>query len=343
MVTTLNKTLIRPLAVLSLLLLLAACGTDGADDVAGTPSPDDGGTATDGDAVRVAAVHIGVVDEANWDIAGHAAYNAMCETYGFDCTHVELVTYEAAPGVLRDFADDGYDMVITHSSGYAAAIQEVAPDYPDTEFVLFSYAEDTQGLDNYSAWSMNWDHVGFVTGVIAAAATETGRVTVVGGEEVPSSSRAVQMMQEGARYVDPDIELSAVWIGSWTDAARANELALSQIEAGSDVLIPYADLAGTGVQRAAEENGVLTIGEYVDQGEDYPDAIITSYIVDMATAYDEIGQAFVDGSLDGQIVQMGVDTGALTFTEFRNVDPAVEERVREVMGDLAAGELEIGG
>ena len=314
-------------------LVLVACGNDADSDASG------GGSPVAEDAPRVAMVHIAVVDESSWDIAGASAYDAMCEEHGFDCTRSELVTYEAAPGVLRDFGEQGYDMVITHSSGYASAIEEVAPEYPETEFVLFSYAEDTKGLDNYSAWSMNWDQVGFAVGVLAGTVTDTGQTAIVGGEKIPSTVRGVRFFEAGVHEVNPDASVTPVWVGSWTDAARAYELTRSVTDDGVDFVAVFADLAGSGAQRAADEAGVFTHGEYIDQAEDYPNAIVTSYIVDMEGAFQEIGQAFVDGELEGQIVQMGVETGDLSFTPFQNVDPEVEEAVNTALDDLASGEI----
>src|SRR5215211_2810339 len=160
----------------------------------------DGGIASsgDGDRPRVAALFTQFVDQGNWDPAGYAAYNAMCEKYDFDCTYVEEATYEKAPALLRGYGDDGYDMVITHSSGYAAAIEEVAPDCPDTEFVLFSYAGDTKGLDNYSAWSMDWDQVGYMLGVVAGLASSSSTIGVVAGEQIPSTVATVDLIKRGA-------------------------------------------------------------------------------------------------------------------------------------------------
>jgi basic membrane protein A len=289
----------------------------------------------------VASLFTQFVDQGNWDPAGYAAYNAMCEKYDFDCTYVEEATYEKAPALLRGYGDDGYDMVITHSSGYAAAIEEVAPDYPDTEFVLFSYAGDTKGLDNYSAWSMDWDQVGYMLGVVAALASSSSTIGVVAGEQIPSTVATVDLIKRGVTDVVPDANVTVSWIGSWTDAAKAKELALKEINDGAGFVIPVADTAGAGVQQAAEESQALTLGEYIDQAPDYPDSIVTSYIIDMQGAFDEIGQAFTDGTLDGQIVQMSAETNDLTFTPFEHVDPSVQDEVNGVLEDLANGTLSL--
>jgi len=326
---------VRGLVLLSLVSIVAVGCSDGNGD--GGSDGSDGG----GDQPRVAALFTQFVDQGNWDPAGYAAYQAMCDKYGFDCTYVEEASYEKAPALLRGYGDDGYDMVITHSSGYAAAIEEVAPDYPDTEFVLFSYASDTKGLDNYSAWSMDWDQVGYMLGVVAGLSTDSSTVGVVAGEQIPSTVATVDLIKRGVAEVRPDANVTVSWVGSWTDAAKAKELALKEINDGAGFVIPVADTAGAGVQQAAEESGALTLGEYIDQSTDYPDSLVTSYIVDMEGAFDEIGQAFVDGSLDGQIVQMSAETGDLTFTPFEHVDPTVGDDVDGVLQQLADGSISL--
>ena len=321
--------------VVTLGIVAAACGDDGGGTTTGTPT--DAGE----DRPKVAALFTQFVDQGNWDPAGNAAFTAMCEKYEFDCTHVEEASYEQAPALLRDFAEDGYDMVITHSSGYSAAIEEVAPDYPDTEFVLFSWAMDTKGLDNYSAWSMDWDQYGYVTGAIAALSTDEPVIGVVAGEPIPSTKRTIALIQQAVADLEPDTEVVTTYIGSWTDAAKAKELALAQISDGAGFVIPVADTAGTGVKQAAEEQGVLSLGEYIDEAPQFP-AVVTSLIVDMDGAYDEIGQAFVDGDLKGQIVEMNVGKGDLTLIEpFQHVDPAVQEEVNDLLDGLADGSIKI--
>lgn len=300
------------------------------------------GAATEGEDIKVAALFTQSVSQGNWDPAGYAAFTAMAEKYGWDARHVEQASYEKAPAILRDLASEGTQLIILHSSGYAAAVEEVAPDFPDTQFVVFSFALDTKGIPNYSAWSMDWDQVGFVKGAIAALASKSGKIAVFGGEPVPSAERTIEYIERGVKYTNPDIEMTTAYIGSWTDAAKAKELAIQAVNGGADVLIPVADTAGAGVQQAAEENGGLTLGEYIDQSATYPNSVITSTIVDMEGAYDEIGQAFVDGNLNGQIVQMNIESGDLSLvTPFRNVDPAIEERVDEIMSGIADGSIDV--
>lgn len=308
-----------------------------------TASP--GGDATDApsaDAPKVAALFTQFIDQGNWDPAGYAAYQAMCEKYGFDCTYTEEATYEQAPALLRQYADDGYDLIIAHSSGYASAMKEIAGDYPDTQFSLFSYESDLAGLANYSAWSVDWTQQGYLAGIIAGLASETGRIYGIGGEQLPSSEGTFALMERGAKSENPDAVISQVWIGSFTDIQKGKQLGQQAIADGADFLIPQADMAGQGVQQAANEAGVLSLGEYIDESAAYPNSVVTSVLVDFNSAYDAIGQHFVDGTLGGTLVNMDASTGAFAFAPFHHVAPSVEAAARAALAGLADGSIVAG-
>lgn len=327
------------IAALALLMVIAACGDDDSSD-AGSAST---AAASGVENPKVAGIFTQVVSQGNWDPAGNAAFEAMATKYGLDPTVVEQTSYEEAPSVLRRLADEGMGLIILHSSGYAAAVEEVAPDFPDTEFVVFSYAADTKGLKNYSAWSNDWDQYGFLIGTVAGSASAKGNVAIIGGEEIPSTKRSVEFMTKGIKNVNPDAKVSVSYIGSFTDAAKGKEIALQAISKGADFLIPAADSAGAGVQQAAEEgDGILTLGEYLDQSGSYPKSLVTSVEVNMNKAYDEIGAAYTDGTLDGQIVQMNVQKGDMQFIlPFKHTAASVQETAMTTFDAIKDGSLDV--
>ena len=334
-----TKKFLAPVLLFGLVVGSAACGSSDDEADGGSSGPET--TAESSERPRVAALFTQFVDQGNWDVAGYAAYEAMCATYDLDCDYVEEASYERAPALLRQYGQDGYAMVITHSSGYAAAIQEVAPEFPDTEFVLFSYATDTGGLDNYSAWSVDWDQAGYLQGALAGYLSVSGEIALIGGEQIPSTERAMELAIKGAQSVNPDANVSRVWTGTFVDVAKAKQVAAQAINAGADFLVPMADLAGQGVHQAAVDGGALSLGEYMDENSRYPDAIVTSVIVNMDQAFDEIGAAYTAGKLDGQIVQMNAQSGAFDFAPFHNVDSSIEAEARTLLDGLESGSITV--
>lgn len=317
----------------SMALGLAACGSSesGSASKSGSGGP------------KVAALFTQSISQGNWDPNGYHAFKAMADKYGFTESHVEKATYEKAPAILRDLASKGTKLIVLHSSGYASAVEQVAPSYPDTQFVVFSYADDTKGLKNYAAWSNDWDQYGFIAGVAAGHASKNGNIAIIGAEPIPSSKREIEFVAKGIKHVRPDAKVSTTYIGSWDDTAKAAEIANQAINKGADMLVPIADTADAGVYQAAEQHGVRVIAEYRDESSRYPKAVVTSTILDMDKAYDQIGEAFKDGKLAGQIVQMNVQGGHMHLTPMKNVDAGVEEQVQKVMDDIHSGKLDVAG
>ena len=294
------------------------------------------------DQIEVAGLFSGNVTQGNWDPPGYAAFTAMAKKYNFKPSYVDNATYEAAPSILRQMAGRGVKMIICHSSGFSAAIEEVAKEYPNTQFVLYSYASDTAGLKNYSAWSVNWDQYGFVTGAAAAASSKAKHIAIIAGEEIPSAKRAVEFTVKGAKSVVPDIKVDTVYVGSFTDIAKAKEIATGVIARGVDVLIPSADLADVGTQQAAEENQAFTIGSYMDQSKDYPDAVVTSTVLNFNKAFDQMGQYFTEGKLNGSIYTMDLSNDGWTMaTPFRHVDASVQAKIFDLMSKIGKNQVSV--
>jgi basic membrane protein A len=106
--------------------------------------------------------------------------------------------------------------------------------------------------------------------------------------------------------VNPEVEAKVTYINSWFDPAAAKEAALAQIDAGADVL--YAERAG--VIEAAQEKGVLAVGNMMDQQEIAPETVITSviwsmdptvrYIIDQVSKGSYTSQDLKDFSMVGK-------------------------------------------
>jgi basic membrane protein A len=295
------------------------------------------------EAPRTAALFTQAVTQGTWDAAGYAGFKAMAEKQGLQSSYLEHASYESAPAALRQLASDGVKLIIAHSSGYSAAIKEVAPQFPATQFVLYSYEGSTAHLPNYSAWSVDWDEYGFVLGALAAAASKAGHIAVIGGESIPSSERTLQFIKKGAAYVNPTVKVDTAYVGSFVDVARAREIATGIIARGADFVIPTADTADAGIQQAADEEGILTLGSYADQSGAYPRSVMTSTVMNFGKSYAEIGSAFAAGQLGNRIKTENLASDGWTLTTpFAHVDPAVQAKVMQVMADLKAGKIKLG-
>ncbi len=106
--------------------------------------------------------------------------------------------------------------------------------------------------------------------------TESGNIGVVGGFPIPEVNRLIHAFMAGAREVNPDVTFQVSFIGSWFDPPKAKETAFAMIEGGADML--YAERFG--VSDAAQEKGVLAIGNVIDTQADYPETVVASALWD---------------------------------------------------------------
>jgi basic membrane protein A and related proteins len=101
---------------------------------------------------------------------------------------------------------------------------------------------------------------------------ETGNVGMVGGFPIPEVNRLMHAFMAGVREMRPDATFQVSFIGSWFDPPKAKETAFAMIEAGADMM--YAERFG--VSDAAQERGVLAIGNVIDTQPDYPETVVVS-------------------------------------------------------------------
>jgi basic membrane protein A len=45
-----------------------------------------------------------------------------------------MFVIEDAAAAIRDYASQGFDLIIAHGSQYGSSLQEIAPDFPETSF-----------------------------------------------------------------------------------------------------------------------------------------------------------------------------------------------------------------
>ncbi len=122
----------------------------------------------------------------------------------------------------------------------------------------------------------------YLMGIIAGSMTKTNKLGMVGGYPIGEVNRLFHAFINGAKSVNPKIEVKVTFIGSWYDPPKAKEAAFAQIESGVDIL--YAERAG--VVDAARDKGILAFGNVNDMNkeENGKDVVVTSALWHMESA-----------------------------------------------------------
>jgi len=274
--------------------------------------------------IKVAAIYT-VPVEQQWVSRIHKALNAAQDRGDITYTYSENVANTDYERVMREYAEQGNDLIIGEVFGVERAARQVAADYPDTAFLMGSSFGPTQ--PNFAVFDNFIHEPSYLTGMIAGAATESSIIGMVGGYAIPEVNRLMNAFMEGAREINPDVKFLVTFINSWYDPPKAKESAFAMIDRGADIM--YAERFG--VSDAATERGVKAIGNVIDTAADYPGTILASALWHMEPTIDRAIQAVIEGRFEpadyGQYSYMAYGGGSFVADESL-VDAAVLEQVK---------------
>ncbi|MDO5644025.1 MAG: BMP family ABC transporter substrate-binding protein, partial [Paracoccus sp. (in: a-proteobacteria)] len=180
---------------------------------------------------------------------------------------------------LRRLAETGANPIVMTGFAFGEVLGKIAPDYPDTKFVIIDMAVDQPNVQS----NVFADEQGsYLAGVMAAKATKTNTVGFIGGMDVPLIRNFACGYVQGVKSVDPDIRVIQNMTGTtpaaWNDPVKGGELARAQKSQGADVIYAAAGGTGLGVLQAAADEGILSIGVDSNQNHLHPGQVLTSAV-----------------------------------------------------------------
>lgn len=261
--------------ILVLVLALTACQPD-------TPE-----AAEDG-ALRVALILPGRADDLSWNQAAYEGMNkAVAETsLNVDLSIVEQVydPVDIEPA-LRDYAQQGFDLIIGHGFQFMEPIIKVAEEFPEANFAI---GTGYKIADNVSVYDVRLEEGGYLMGLIAGTMTETNIVGQIGGADVAEIHRGHAAFMLAAQSVNPDVRVLTTFVGDFNDLAGAKEAALSQIDAGADLLWTTGDGIGLATINACTDRGLKCMGNVANVIEAAPDTVLATYVYDWSPIFMEM-------------------------------------------------------
>ena len=248
-----------------------------------------------------------------------------------------MFVVDDAAAAIRDYASEGYDLVIAHGSQYGSSLQEIAPDFPETSFA-WGTTVDTFGIDNIFAYEAASDQGGYVNGVLAASLSKTGILGVVGPIETGDAKLYVDGFVAGAKATDPTVQVNVNYIGSFSDVALAAEAANTHIAAGADVLTGTAQMV-VGAIGVAEESGALWFGTQASQTELAPSIVVANQVYRWDVVLNEIMDLIGEGTFGGTSFVIDLANGGevLEFNPDFDIPADVAALAEETIAEISGG------
>ena len=260
----------------------------------------------------------------------------------FEFVHSEnMFVVDDAAAAIRDYASQGYDLVIAHGSQYGSSLQEIAPDFPETSFA-WGTTVDTFGQPNIFAYEARSEQGGFVNGVMAAGLSQSNVIGVVGPIETGDAKLYVDGFKSGVLSVNPEAQVNVNYIGSFSDVALASEAATTHISAGADVLTGTAQMV-VGAIGKAEENDVLWFGTQSNQTSLAPSIVVASQVYHWEGILNEMITLIKGGTLGGQSFQATLANGGevIEFNPESRVAADAESLAEETIQGIIDGSITI--
>lgn len=293
--------------------------------------------------LRVAVLHIGPIEDLGWTYEGHLGAEEMAN----ELPYIELAERENAfvgpdtSDVLREYAEDGYDLIFCHSYNFGEAIAEVAPVYPGTTFMWGAGVEKM--APNAGTYFGRMYEVRYLTGIVAGAMTNSGKIGYTAAIPTTEVIRGIDAFARGVSEVNPEAKVYTKWVGDWYDPPVESVATQSLIDGGCDVITHHSDSFAPA--EVAEERGVLFIGFGSDSRKIAPNVTLTGALWNWAPVMIDIAEAVHNGTWDEHPSQdwwYGLKEGGVKLAPLSDqVSNEVKSLVEEKKAAIIEGEFEV--
>jgi basic membrane protein A and related proteins len=336
------------LAVVLLAGTAAGCGGDdnGNGDAVDTVEPGDNG----GEPIRVGLVtDIGGLDDRSFNMLANQGLERARDELGVEIRVLQSQSDADYVPNLSSLAEEGYDLVISVGFLMGEVTEEVAREFPDTNFAIIDFAYEDPP-DNIQGIVFREQETGYLAGYLAGLMTQADNersndqnvVSSVGGQKIPPVDRFIAGYQQGAQDASEGAQTLNAYSQDFVDQARCKEVALDQIRNGSDVVFQVAGGCGLGALDAANEQNVWGIGVDADQAH-LGDHILTSAMKRVDVAVFSTIEAIQNDEFDGGgtsvfgLAEDGVGLGEISD----EVPQEMRDQIDEQRQRIIDGEIEI--
>ncbi|WP_203245883.1 BMP family lipoprotein [Sporosarcina beigongshangi] len=293
------------MVVLFITLLLGACGLEEKNPLEGKVK------------VGVMLSENGLGDQSFSDLAFAGLVKARDEE-GIVIEYLELADTGTYENGFEQLANSGNDLVFALGFTGQEALEKVAQAYPQQSFVLVDAVSE---MNNITSITFKENEGSVLAGIVAATVSETQTIGFIGGVEAPLIQRFEQGFVQGAKSVNPTIEIMTEYAGSFDNDVLGAEIAANMIDSQADVLYAAAGFTGVGMLQEAEKQGVYAIGVDSDQYFYAEKAVITSMMKKIDLALFDIIHAYKEtGEIPSGHVELGFAENAVGLAPFRVLD-----------------------
>ncbi len=328
-----KRTLVASLMI-AVMVVVSACssGATKTEDAA-KPEATAASTAPGTGGSAVGFLFVGAKDDHGYNQAAYIGSEAVEK----DFPDLKVLRKENVPEtaeaerVMEEMIRNGAKIIFPTSYGHLDPALEVAKRHPDVVFLHQGGLKTAENLGTY--FGNIWETV-YLTGVTAGKMTKTNKLGFVVAFPIPQVLLNINAFAAGAKSVNPNATVTAVFAGSWCDPSLQANAANTLIDSGVDVLAQHQDCTKTIIE-TAEKRGAMSVGYHADAHELAPKGWLTGSIWNWTKLYSEMVKTVADGKFKGSKFdarfRAGIDTGVVELAPFGS---SVPEDVQTLVTDL---------
>ena len=293
--------------------------------------------------IKIGFVVPSTIDDLAWSQAMYEGIVAVQEKMGKE--NLELSISERlgnpvdAAAAIRQYASQGYDLIIAHGAQYQSLLNDIAPDFPKTSFAYGTgYAANHPNIFAYDPHSQEGAYLG---GMIAGLMTKINVIGIVGPVEAGDAIKYNRGYEAGVKAVNEKAAVRIAYTGSFNDLVGAGDIARTAIKGGADFLSGSSQQAVGALKAAAEHEGVYWFATDLNMKDIAPKTVIGAQIYKFESVVQEMLDSRAKGVLGGKAIPLSLANGYIEIQMNRTLPPDVAEKVEKAKADIASGALKV--
>jgi len=302
---------------------------------------------------------VGGIDDASFNQNTWEGVQMAIDQLGVDGKFLESQAQADYENNIIEFAEQGYDLIITVGFLLGDATYKMAKQYPDVKFAIVDYPTGGAETPNLQGILFNVHEASFPVGYLAAAMADQldpadPVVAYIGGMQIPPVEEFIVAYENGVKYYNEkygkNVKFTGVYVGDFEAPDQGKIQANSLIDEGADIIMGVGGKTGNGGIAAAKERGKWGVGVDVDQYYTLPnekDILITSTVKRLDKAVLGVIKAAAEGNFGGgtnyvaTLENEGVGVGP--FHDFEDKIPDnIKADLEQIKADIIAGKIDTG-
>lgn len=324
------KWLLIPAAA-TLALAVAACGGSSAPSSSSTPAAK---------ALKVALITPSATNDLAFSQAMYSAVESLKTRYDLQISVQDnMYVVPDAANAMRQYASEGYNLIIANGSQYGSTVQQLAKQFPKVSFA-WGTAGSTFGLKNVYAYQAASNEGGYVQGYMAGLMSKTKVIGIVGPIDVGDAQLYCDGFKAGVLAADKHATVHLSFTGSFSDVSLMASAAKSYTSEGADVLTGSSQSV-VGAIGVAKTKKASWFGTQWDQASLAPANVVSSQVYNWTVVLSPILAGIKAGKLGGTtfVIKLGNGGEKIAFNPSYKLAASVKSAADSVISKIESGAI----